>query len=92
MIATAHRDAPVRCPVCERSVERRSRQQVYCRPSCMRKANYARKAGSGLLLGQDIALLRDTHKLSNENNILEWPKTGSSLFSNGPLNIVGGGN
>jgi hypothetical protein len=53
-----NRHARVRCPVCERVVTRRSRQQRYCSPKCMRAANYARKAGSGLLLGQDTALVR----------------------------------
>ena len=57
MIGTARRDAPVRCPVCERTVERRSRQQLYCSPKCKRKGNYGRKAGSGLL--PDTALVPD---------------------------------
>jgi hypothetical protein len=57
----------------------------------MRKANYARKAGEGLLLGQDTALIPTPHKNSNENNILQWPKSRSSLSSNGPLNLLGGG-
>jgi hypothetical protein len=91
MIATARRDVPVRCPICERTVERQSRQQVYCSTKCMRRANYARKAGSGALLGQDTALVRNPHKSASENNVLQWPKTGSSLSVNGPLNILGGG-
>jgi hypothetical protein len=76
MIATARRDAPVTCPICERTTKRQSRQQVYCSRSCMRRANYARKAGSGLLPGQDTALVPDPHKSSNENNNLQRQKTG----------------
>jgi hypothetical protein len=33
----------------------------------------------------------EPHKLSSQNNVLQWPKTGSSLFCNGPLNLLGGG-
>jgi len=80
-----------RCPVCERTVERKSRTQTYCSAKCMRKGNYARKAGSGLLLGQDTALVPTPHKSPNENKVLQWPKTGSSLSRTGPLNILGGG-
>ena len=31
------------------------------------------------------------HLFSNENNVLQWSKTGSSLSRNGPLNLLGGG-
>jgi len=57
----------------------------------MRKGNYARKAGSGVLPGQDAALVLTPHKSSNENNILQWPKSGLSLSANGPINVLGGG-
>jgi hypothetical protein len=50
----------------------------------MRRANYARKAGSGLLPGQDTALGPDPHKSSNENNNLLRPKTESSPHRSGP--------
>jgi len=81
---SARRDAPVQCPVCNRTTERRSRQHVYCKRSCMRRANYARKASLGLLPGQDTALVPDPHKSSNENNNLQRPKTGSSPRRGGP--------
>lgn len=87
----AHRDTPVRCPVCDRTAERQSRQQIYCSPKCMRRGNYARKVGSGELLGHDTALVPDPQKLSRQNSILQRPKTGSSIFANGPLNLLGGG-
>ena len=79
-----------RCPVCERTVGRKSRTQTYCSAKCMRKGNYARKAGSGLLLGQDTALIPTPHKSSNENNVLRWPRSASSLSRNGPLNLLVG--
>jgi hypothetical protein len=44
----------------------------------MRRANYARKAGSGLLPGQDTALRPDPRTSSNEYNNLQRPKTDSS--------------
>lgn len=78
MIAKARRDAPVRCPICERTTKRQSRQQVYCSRGCMRRANYARKAGLGLLSGQDTARVPDPHKSSNENNNPQPLKTESS--------------
>lgn len=78
MTALASSKRRFKCPVCERTVERQSRQQVYCSRKCMRKANYAKNAGLGLLLGQDTAVGPDPHKNSNENNILQWPKSRSS--------------
>jgi hypothetical protein len=42
-------------------------------------------------LGQDTALVLTPHKNNNENNILRWQKTRSSLSCNGPLNLLGGG-
>jgi len=56
-MSAAHRNIAVRCPACDRTVSRQSRLQVYCSTKCMRRANYARRAGSGLLLGQDTALV-----------------------------------
>jgi hypothetical protein len=79
MIALASSKREFKCPVCEVTVNRQSRQQAYCSRKCMRKANYAKNAGLGLLLGQDTALGPDPHKKSNENNIPQWPKTRSSV-------------
>lgn len=74
----------VRCPVCESKFRRRARQQRYCSPPCMRKANYLRKAGSGLLLGQDTALVRNPPKSSREINALQAAKLRSSARIIGP--------
>jgi ribosomal protein L37AE/L43A len=92
--ATARRDAPVRCPICESTVARRSRQQVYCSRKCMRKGNNARKAADAFKKPARYPHSRDVpdaYKLENKNNVLQNPKTGSSLFCNGPINILGGG-
>jgi hypothetical protein len=64
-----------------------------------RKANYARR-DAGKIATERLKIearyphsgdVRTPHKSSNENNVLQWPKTGSSLFCNGPLNLLGGG-
>jgi hypothetical protein len=73
MIALASSKRRFKCPVCQTVVARQSRTQVYCSAKCMRKANYARKAGEGRLLGQDTALVRTPHKNDSERNILQWP-------------------
>lgn len=91
MSALASNKRRLKCPVCDRTVERKSRQQIYCSDKCMRKGNYARKAGSGALLGHDTALVRNPHKFSSADNVLEWPKSVSSLSANGPINLLGGG-
>ena len=56
----------------------------------MRRANYARKAGLGLLLGQ-TTLVRNPPKIANGNSAIGWEKTRSSVSARGaPLNILGG--
>jgi len=84
MIAKARR---VRCPICEDTVERRARQQVYCNRKCMRKANYARKAGLGLLLGQDTAVVPDPHESFRHINGLQGAKSRSTAGIVGPRNV-----
>ena len=88
MIATARRDAPVTCPICEGTVERRSRQQRYCSSQCMRRANYARKAGSGELWGHDTARVRNPHKSESKNNSLRAAKSWSSVGIIGPRLVI----
>lgn len=90
---TVRRNDPVRCPVCPRTVERQSRQQVYCSRKCMRKGNNARKPADAFKPARHggTGAIRNPHKSASENNVLQRPQTRSSLFCNGPLNIVGGG-
>jgi len=91
MTALATNKRRLTCPVCDRTVERKSRTQNYCSAKCMRKGNYTRKVDSGELLGGDTALIPTPRKSSHENNVLQWPQTGSSLSANGPINLLGGG-
>jgi hypothetical protein len=90
MIAV-HRTDPVCCPVCDKKVERRSRQQRYCSPRCKRSANrkavYAlKKSARYPYSGQGDASL----KSARQNNGLQRPETGSSVSCDGPINILGG--
>ena len=93
MTETVHRFHPVRCQVCERIVERQSRQQVYCSTRCRMRASRkspadALKKSAGYPYSGRVT---NPHKFESENNILQLPKTGSSVFCNGPLNLLGGG-
>jgi len=82
------RNARVICPICERKVERKARQQVYCSPNCMRKANYARKAGCGLLSGQDTALVPNPPKILHDLNALQAAISRSSARIIGPRRVI----
>jgi hypothetical protein len=87
MTEAARRHAPVRCPVCDRAVERQSRQQKYCSTRCRMKAFREKTPVPPGYTGN----VTNPPKSSNENNVLQWQKTGSSLSINGPLNLLGGG-
>ena len=54
----------------------------------MRQANYVRKAGAGLLLGQDTALVRNPPKFSCQINELQRAKTRSSSRIIGPRTVI----
>jgi hypothetical protein len=54
-----HRDAPVRCPVCDKRVQRQARQQTYCSRKCRQRAHYDKSVAEGRfdpLLGKDTGL------------------------------------
>jgi hypothetical protein len=74
MTALASSKLRFKCPICESIVERQSRTQVYCSPKCMRKGNYARKAGLGLLLGQHTALIRTPIKSKAKTMSCDGPR------------------
>lgn len=87
MSALASNKLRLKCPVCDRTVDRQSRQQNYCSTRCRMKAFREKTpAGSGC-----TGSVTNPHKSASENNILQWPKTGSSLSANGPINMLGGG-
>jgi len=54
----------------------------------MRRANYVRKAGSGLLVGQYTALVPDPYKSSRHINGLQGKKTWSSAGIVGPRKVI----
>jgi hypothetical protein len=91
---TVRRNDPVRCPVCPRTVERRSRQQVYCSTRCRKRAGRRKPRADAIKIPPRYPYSghgTNHHNFSSENNVLQEPKTGSSLFCNGPLNLLGGG-
>jgi hypothetical protein len=77
----------LKCPVCKRTVERQSRQQAYCSTKCRMRAFREKKPAWGGSTGG----VTNPPKEASKTNILQWPKAGSSLFCNGPLNLLGGG-
>src|SRR5262245_35835904 len=85
MLASSKRR--LKCPVCECAVQRKSRQQQLCSTRCRMKAFRKKITAEGGYTGS----VTNPHKFSNKNNILQWPKSESSLVWNGPLNILGGG-
>jgi len=83
-----HRNTPVVCESCGRSVQRAARQQRFCSDRCREKARErVRKAG----LSADTGAPATPPKLESKNNDLPTGRTGSSLFANAPLNLLGGG-
>ena len=82
------------CPVCDRTVPRLARQQRYCSTRCRVKAHRG-KTPAGALQRQPryptSGGVTNPHKSANKNNDLQRAETGSSLFFNGPLNLLGGG-
>ena len=87
MSALASNKRQFKCPVCERTIERKSRQQEYCSTRCRKRA-WREKIPE---VTHDSGRGTNPHKSVSENNVLQWPKTGSSLSANGPLNLLGGG-
>jgi hypothetical protein len=82
-----HRDAPVRCPVCDKREQRRARQQTYCSRKCRQRAHYDKSVAQGRfnpLLGKDTGLPTNPPKKMCNFNELQTAKTGSSLRICGP--------
>ena len=84
---------PVRCPACDRIVKRRSRQQTFCSTRCRNKAHKTPWTLKTPVRYHPSQEGTDPHKSSNENNILQWPKTGSSRVPSdgivGPRQVIG---
>ena len=79
----------VSCGACGRRVKRKSRQQLYCSDRCRdyaRRENKARTAIKNASEYPGSGQPTNPHFLSNKNNELRGPKSGSSI----PLNVLGG--
>jgi hypothetical protein len=87
MTALASTKRRLKCAVCERIATRQSRQQQFCSTKCRMKA-FRKKMPASI---QDSGSVTNPHKFSSRNNVLEWPKSESSISCNGPLNLLGGG-
>jgi hypothetical protein len=86
-----HRDAPVRCPVCNKRVQRRARQQSYCSRKCRQRAHYDKSVAEGgfhPLLGKDTGLPTNPPQKSCNFSELQATKTGSSLRIYGPARVI----
>jgi hypothetical protein len=90
-MSAAHKNIAVRCPACDRTVGRRSRQQIFCSTRCRKRAHKAPWTLKTPVSYHPSEEGTNPPKSPNENNVLQWPKTGSSLTRNGPINLLGGG-
>jgi hypothetical protein len=77
-----HRDAPVRCPVCDKRVQRRARQQTYCSRKCRQRAHYDKSVAEGR-----FDPTNPPQKFRNFSE-LQATKTGSSLRIYGPAGVI----
>ena len=81
-LQATRRDAPVHCPVCDRIVQRKSRNQQFCSVRCRQQAHYGKLVAEGRFdpfLGQDTALPTNPPKNSNGVNSLQAAKSASTL-------------
>jgi hypothetical protein len=87
----ARRDAPVQCPVCDRVVERASRQQKFCSVRCRQRSAYAENVRTGVFsdgLGQDTRFPTNPIEKSNGFNGLQAAKSGSTPAIYGPRRVI----
>jgi hypothetical protein len=78
----------IKCAACGKVAEQRARQQRYCSGRCKESArNRSRK----VLVGGRYQSALAPAKSANKNNNLQARKSGSSIYFNVPLNILGGG-
>src|SRR5262249_45416724 len=81
MTALATSKRRLKCPVCDRTVDRNSRQQQFCSTRC-RKRHWRDKIPAD---GGDTRRGTNPHKSSSENNILQWPKLRSRVSCKGVI-------
>ena len=75
----------VNCQACGRRVARKSRQHRYCSDRCREYEKGQRRVRKSFL-STDTRASPNPLFLSNKNNELRGPKSGSSI----PLNVLGG--
>ena len=76
MTALASNKRQFKCPVCERIVARKSRQQNFCSTRCRMKASRSAGASKTDARYPYSGGVTDPPKFDNKNNILPWPKIG----------------
>jgi hypothetical protein len=81
----ANRFEVVNCQACGRRVARKSRQHRYCSDRCRDYEKGQRRVRKSFL-STDTRASPNPLFLSNKNNELRGPKSGSSI----PLNVLGG--
>jgi hypothetical protein len=83
--SVTNRFEAVNCQACGRRVARKSRQQRYCSDRCRDYEKGQRRVRKSFL-STDTRASPNPVFLSNKNNELLEPKSGSSI----PLNVLGG--
>jgi hypothetical protein len=81
----------VRCPVCDKRVQRQARQQTYCSRKCRQRAHYDKSVAEGRfdpLLGKDTRLPTNPPQKSCNFSELQATKTGSSRRIYGPARVI----
>jgi endogenous inhibitor of DNA gyrase (YacG/DUF329 family) len=94
MNALASSKRRFKCRICERLVDRKSRQQNYCSTKCRLRAWREKSPAEALKKDARYPYSggeTNPSKFDNKNNILQWRKTGSGLSFDAPLNLLGGG-
>jgi hypothetical protein len=88
------RDAKVKCAACGRSVARKMRGQRYCSKRCRQRSSREKLAACASKQPPRYPYSGDAttpHKSASNFNGLRRRKSGSSIYFDTPLHIVGGG-
>ena len=90
MTALASSKRRLKCPVCERMSTANPGSKSTVQLDAEMRAHKAFRRKNTAATGRS-GERTNPPKFDNKNNILQWPKTGSSLSANGPINLLGGG-
>jgi endogenous inhibitor of DNA gyrase (YacG/DUF329 family) len=91
--SNARRDTPVKCAACGKATERKMRGQRYCSKRCRQWASRQKLASCASKQSPRYPYSRDAttpHKSASNFNGLQRRKSGSSIYFDAPLNILGG--